>query len=66
MFECIYVEVDLAINLRLKSIVEVKSYKLHLQVIQFYEQNQFYFKSFKHRKINSTTSKIIFDPLELR
>jgi len=28
MFEYIYVKVDLATNLRLKSIVEVRSYKL--------------------------------------
>jgi len=32
MFECIYIDIDLAINLMLKSIVEVKSYKLYLQV----------------------------------
>jgi len=28
MFECIYVKVDLLINLKLKSFVEVRSYKL--------------------------------------
>jgi len=45
MFGCIYVKLDLVINLWLKSIVEAKTTNRSFKQNQFYKQNQLYFKN---------------------